>query len=189
MDGLDKGRRIVAALALLALVAVVVALSFSDRTAKPMAINGDTLGPDSTESSVEYQERAAVTFAEAPLGETAYSLITFTQPLGSEDAASLLQGVKRVNAMIMLSAPAMDIPEPIAGETRADVFKRQISLVDASLAGIGDVRAPTELNGVVVWEAPENLEKIAENPLVFSVETLPPDAAWGSFGVRPVNLQ
>lgn len=188
MDGVDKGRRIIASLAILALVVVVAVLSFSDRTAKPMQINGDMLGQDSSETAAEYAQRAAASVAEAPDGEHAYSLVSFAQLLSPADAAELLEGIDRVNAMIMLSAPAMDLPEPIAGETREDVFNRQIMLVDAQLSGIGNVRAPAELNGVVVWETPEKVRHLAENPLVFSVETLPPDAAWGGFGVRPVDI-
>lgn len=187
MDGVDKGRRIVALLAILALVVVVAILSFSDRTAKPMQLNGDMLGQDNTETSVEYSQRASESLENAAVGEEAYSLVTFTQPLSPSEASNLLEGVGRVNAMVMLSAPAMDLPEPIAGETREDVFNRQIKLVDAQLSGIGNVRAPGELNGVVVWDIPQKVRVLSESSLVYSVETLPPDAAWGSFGIRPVD--
>ncbi|ALP50578.1 hypothetical protein P9K31_04835 [Corynebacterium glutamicum] len=189
MDGVDKGRRIIALLAILALVVVVAILSFSDRTAKPMQLNGDMLGQDNTETSVEYLQRASESLADATDGEEAYSLVTFAQPLSPAEAGELLDGIGRVSAMVMLSAPAMDLPEPIAGETREDVFNRQIALVDAQLSGIGNVRAPGELNGVVVWDIPENVRPLAESPLVYSIETLPPDAAWGSFGVRPVDVE
>ncbi|MFP7364484.1 hypothetical protein SFC07_01685 [Corynebacterium callunae] len=188
MDSFDRGRRALALLAIVALIALVVALSFSDRTAKPMAINGDMLGQETSESIDAYAARAGTSLAEAPAGEKAYALVSFARPLNAEAAAAVLDGIGRVNAMVMLSAPAMALPEPIAGESRADVFQRQITLVDAQLAGIGNVRAPQELNGVVVWDTPEAVKKIAENPEVFSVEILPPDAAWGAFGVRPVNV-
>ena len=39
---------------LVAMLVAVVAASYSDRTAKPMAINGDSLGPDTGESLDEY---------------------------------------------------------------------------------------------------------------------------------------
>ncbi|BAU96471.1 hypothetical protein N24_2209 [Corynebacterium suranareeae] len=187
MDGFDKGRRIVALFAILALIIVVAVLSFSDRTAKPMQLNGDMLGQDSSETSAEYLQRASDSLDRAEDGEKAYSLVTFAQSLPTAEASDLLEGIGRVNAMIMLSAPAMDLPEPIAGETRKDVFDRQIMLVDAQLSGIGNVRAPRELNGVVVWDTPEKVRPLAESPLVYSIETLPPDAAWGSFGIRPVD--
>ncbi|ALC06316.1 hypothetical protein CDES_09655 [Corynebacterium deserti GIMN1.010] len=187
MDGFDKGRRIVALLAILTLLTVVAVLSFSDRTAKPMQLNGDVLGQDSSETSAEYLQRASESVANAEDGEQAYSLVTFTQPLSPSEASNLLEGIGRVNAMVMLSAPAMDLPEPIAGETREDVFNRQIKLVDAQLSGIGDVHAPGELNGVVVWDIPQKVRVLSESSLVYSVETLPPDAAWGSFGIRPVD--
>lgn len=188
MDGFDRGRRIAAVLALLGLVIVVALLSFSDRTAKPMAINGDMLGQETSESIDAYAARAATSLTAAPSGRDAYALVSFKRPLDAGSAAEVVADVGRVNAMVMLSAPAMPLPEPIAGETRADVFQRQITLVDAQLAGIGNVRAPQELNGVVVWDTPEVLQQLAANQEVFSVEVLPPDAAWGAFGVRPVNV-
>lgn len=186
--GFDRGRKVLAALAVLALVVTVIALSFSDRTAKPMAVNGDLLGQDSSESITEYRERSETSLRAAPAGEEAFALVTFDGPRSAVDAGELLAETRRVNAMVMLSAPAMGLPEPVAGEDRAAVFNRQFDQVERSLAGIGDVGLDRVLNGVVVRDTGEALRSLNREPEVFSVEVLPPDAAWGAFGIRPVYL-
>lgn len=184
--GFDRGRRIVAVVSILVLVGAVLILSFSDRTDRPMAINGDQLGQDSSEAVSEYRERAGISLEQAPTEEPAYALVTFTEALPATRAGDLLAEIRRVNAMIMLSAPAMALPEPVAGQSRAEVFERQFDQVERSLGGIGAVGLDRELNAVVVRDTGGALRTLAQSPEVFSVEVLPPDAAWGAFGIRPV---
>lgn len=187
MNG-DTARKLLAAVCLIGLLGALVVLSFSDRTAKPMNINGDMLGQDVSESLPEYRDRAADSLAAAPAGEAGFGLITFTDPLPPAEAGTVLAELGRVNAMIMLSASPVPLPEPVAGETREDVFNRALERIDHSLAGIGDITAPREINSVIVWDDGATLREVAEQEQVFSVEVLPTDAAWGRFGVRPVDL-
>lgn len=184
----DKNRKAVAIVAVLALILLIAALSFNDRTAKPMAINGDMLGQETAEPLAQYVARAGESLEMAPAGEEVFALVTFSAQLGATRAAEVLSEVDRVNAMVMLSAAPMGLPEPIAGETRGDVFSRQLEQIQRSLDGIGDIQAPTEINGVIVRDEGEDLRALAEDPDVLSVEALPVDAGWGHFGVRPVYL-
>lgn len=184
----DSWRKVIAAVSLLGLVAVVFALSQSDRTSKPMNINGDMLGQDVSETREDYLVRAAESLAAAPAGQEAFGLITFTEPATPAEASVALQDLRRVNAMVMLSAAPMGIPEPVAGETRAEVFNREIDRVDHSLAGIGEITAPREINAVVAWDSGEAFRRVSGAESVLAVEVLPADASWGRFGVRPVGL-
>lgn len=182
----DRNRKLLALLALLILVIAVVALSFSDRTNKPMAINGDMLGQENSESLEQYVDRAAASVAQTPVDEHAFALVTFFPALSPSEAAGVLGDIDRVNAMVMLSAAPMSLPEPVVGETRTDVFQRQLDHLQRSLDGIGQVQAPDVLNGVLVWDDGEALRTLADAPEVLAVEALPVDAGWGHFGVRPV---
>ena len=183
---IDRTRKILAVVALLLLVGVIAALSFSDRTAKPMAINGDVVGRDSGEPLDDYIARAEASLEEAPAGENAFALVTFTTALGSADASAVLEDIGRVNAMILLSAAPISLPEPVAGETREDVFDRHLDRLQRSVEGIGEISTPREINSVLVWDDGEALRDLSTDPAVLAVEVLPPDAGWGHFGVRPV---
>ncbi|MGP6172828.1 hypothetical protein [Corynebacterium sp. A21] len=184
----DTWRKVIAAVSLIGLVAVVLALSQSDRTSKPMNINGDMLGQDVSETLGDYRDRAAESLAEAPSDQAAFGLITFTEPSTPAEAAVMLTELRRVNAMVMLSAAPMEIPEPVVGETREDVFNREIDRVDHSLAGIGEITAPREIDAVVAWDNGDAFRSISGEDSVLAVEVLPADASWGRFGVRPVGL-
>jgi len=81
-----------------------------------------------------------------------------------------------------------DRPEPIAGEDRADVFQRELDRIGASLAGIGNVPTPELIDAAVVRDNGEVLRTLSERERIATVETLPADAAWGRFGVRPVEI-
>lgn len=183
----DHWRKIIAAVCGVALIAVVLALSQSDRTAQPMSLNGDTLGQDSGEELPHYVARAEDSLAAAPEDDNAFGMVTFETPLAPGAAAAVLAELERVNAMVMLSASAISIPEPVAGETREDVFSRQLDRIDHGLSGIGNITAPREINGVVAWDDGEAFRFVAEHPDVLAVEVLPPDASWGRIGVRPVD--
>lgn len=183
----DNWRKILAVVCAVALIAVVLVLSQSDRTSRPMAVNGDALGQDSGESLSDYLARAKESLAAAPADEAAFGMITFEEAMDPAAAAEVLSELARVNAMVMLSASAISIPEPVEGETREDVFNRQLDRIDDSLAGIGNITAPREINGVVAWDDGDVFRVVSADPAVLAVEVLPPDAAWGRFGVRPVS--
>ena len=40
----------------------------------------------------------------------------------------------------------------------------------------------------MVHDSVEKLHVLAKNSKVLAIEVLPPDATWGSFAVRPVNV-
>lgn len=185
----DRNRKTLALLAVVTLLVVIAALSFSDRTNKPMAINGDMLGQDTTETLEEYVVRADQTLSQAPVDEAAFALVTFSPPLSPGEAGAVLGGIARVNAMVLLSAAPMSLPEPVEGESREDVFNRQLNRVQRSLDGIGEVQAPTTINGVIVSDDGETLRALATAPAVLAIEVLPVDAGWGHFGVRPVYAE
>lgn len=184
----DKNRKALALFALLALVILVAALSFSDRTNKPMNINGDMLGQDTSETLSDYVSRADDTLASTSPEEDVFALVTFSEALGAADAAEVVEGIERVNALVMRSAAPMGLPEPVDGETREDVFNRQLKQVQRSLDGIGGIQAPDTINGVIVRDSGKQLRTLAEDPEVLVIETLPADAGWGHFGVRPVTV-
>lgn len=179
-------RRIVAVLAVVALAGALVLAFLDDATHRPVAPQGDMLGTQSGESFSAYAGRAERTLAEAD--EPAYALITFAEPLTPAGAEAALAGVDRVNAMIVALASPFALPEPVAGETRADVFRRELDRIAHSLAGVGDVPAPERIDAVVVRDTGDVLRSVARAPEIAAVEVLPPDAAWGRFGVRPVDV-
>lgn len=184
---MDRGRLVIAVVAVVALLAGLWWASRDDATSQPPAINGDLLGQVDM-SYDEYVQHAAQTLAEAPEEEKAFGLVTFAEPLTASQAEEATAGLGRVNAMLIgLSAP-MPLPEPVDGATRAEVFERQFGLIAGSLAGIGDVPVPHELTAVIAWDDPEAFRALAWDGRIAAVEMLPPDAAWGNFGVRPVEV-
>ncbi|MDO4685112.1 MAG: hypothetical protein Q4A92_01070 [Corynebacterium sp.] len=159
-------RVVVAGLSTAALVALVLALGQSDRVSRPTNINGDSLGMDS-ETPENYQARARITLEEA--NEPAFAMITFTEALNPGEAGVLLEPIPRVNARLTDTA-IVPLPEPVKGKTRADV--------------LGNEPIP----GVIVYAPGDVLRKVAKDSRVFAIEVLPPDAAWGRFGIRPVRF-
>lgn len=178
----DSGRKLVAIVSLCALILAVVVMSADDRVSKPMAINGDSLGLDSGETIEQYQGRAQESLDSAT--DEAFALITFTTPVGPEGAASILEPVTRVNAIILGGSVPRAIPEPTGTETRGDVFARSLAHINATMDG----RAPMLIDAVVAFDSGPHLRAVAQQGDVLSVEVLPPDAVWGRFGVRPVTL-
>lgn len=163
----------------------IYAAGFSDLTDKPMAVNGDQLGQDSGESAASYQERAMLSLSRIADEEPHWALVTFRVPLDIPQAADVLavDKVQRVSAMVEEGFPPIEIPEPIAGASRASVFTQANALL--RVAG----QNGKELTGAVVFAPKDQLMALASNPAVFAVEALPTDAAWGRFGVRPVVVE
>ena len=108
-----------------------------------------------------------------------FALVTFTQPLGAREAAEIVgfagsggSGVGRVSAVVPYENAPVALPEPVAGATREDVFRRWAG--DAPIAGL------------IVYTNGSAKEKIRSDQRVMCVESLPADAAWGKFGIKPV---
>lgn len=163
--------------ALVLILAIVLALSGSDRTAKPMPPNGDVLGPAQGESAEAYGQRAGESLEEALAGwpeEESWALVTFHRPVSGVTAGDVSAPIQRVSAVLSGGGAPVVVPEPVAGTSRAETFAR---------VGMGGEDAP--ISGLVVWDRPSVLRAVAEEPTVLSVEVLPSDAQWGRFGVRP----
>ncbi|AWB81590.1 hypothetical protein C3B44_03785 [Corynebacterium yudongzhengii] len=182
-------RRVGAVLVLVLLIfaGLFVYAMFDDATNKPQAIAGDQLGPDTDESFTAYQERAGAGLQQAAEehDEPVFALVTFAEPLTAGKAGELLEGIDRVNTMLVGISTPRPLPEPISGKTRADVFAHQFSLIDSSLEGVGDVPRPYRLTAVTAYDTPQAFAELAGADSVAAVEVLPPDAAWGNFGIRP----
>jgi hypothetical protein len=176
MDRVDKTRYAVALVAVLAIIGLIMVMAQSDRTSKPMAINGDQLGMDSSESVDDYLARASASVANA--GAPAYALVTFQRALSPQAAGFLLDqaDLDRVGAALTDRYLPIALPEPTQGLGRADVLEQQ-------LRNNGD---PAHIEAVVVRDDGEALRALAQADGVFAVEALPADAAWGRFGIRPV---
>ncbi|RSZ62763.1 hypothetical protein EAH68_09235 [Corynebacterium hylobatis] len=181
-------QRILAIFAVVALAGVLIFAFFDDATHKPVAPQGDMLGMDSGESFGDYAARAEASLIDAPADQHAFVLLTFAQPLAPAEAADVLEPLGRVNAMIIALAAPFDLPEPIAGETREDVLQRQLDRIAHSLSGVGNVPVPEGIDAVVAYDTGDALREVAADPAIITAEVLPPDAAWGRFGVRPVSV-
>lgn len=179
MDRIDKARYVIALVAVLAIIAVIMVMSQSDRTAKPMAINGDQLGMDSGESVDDYLNRAAQSVSDA--SAPAWALVTFDRALTPAAAGILLDqaNLHRVGAALTDRYLPIALPEPTEGHNRGDVLEQQ-------LKNNGD---QADIEAVVVHDDGDTLRALAQMDGVFAVEALPSDAAWGRFGVRPVTTQ
>lgn len=148
------------------LIVLVFVLGHSDRVSKPTNINGDVVGMES-ETPQDYQARARITLEEA--NEPAFALITFVEPLNAGEASVVLEPIPRVNAR-MTETVVVPLPEPVAGASRADILGHD------------------PIPGVIVYAPGDILRKVAADKRVFAIEVLPPDAAWGRFGIRPVRV-
>lgn len=163
--------------AVIAIVAVLLAGTVFDTT-EPPPPNGDQLGQDPHETYAEYVDRAADTLAAAPADEAAWAFITFDPQFDPVSAAEATEPVPRASVIIVAPGLARVIPEPTGTDTRGDVFSREV----ADMVG-----EDGELIGIVAHATGDELREVAKHSDVASVEVLPPDAAWGRFGVRPVE--
>lgn len=184
----DMIRRIVAALAVVALLGTLTLAFFDDATHRPVPPQGDMLGTETGEPFTAYAERAEQSLLDAPADQPVYALVTFTDPLTPEEAGAVLDNVERVNAMLVELAAPFPLPEPIEGEDRADVFQRELDRIGASLQGVTTVPVPERLDAVVIRDNGNVLRLLSEAPQVATIEALPADAAWGRFAVRPVEV-
>ena len=122
---------------------------------------GDQLGPDPGETPIAYAQRAADSLAEAD--EPAFALVTFSEPLQPDAAADLLQPARRVNQIIVAGRAPIAVGEM---PDRREVFGND------------------PLVAAVVWESGEVLRMLIDDPRVSTIEVLPADAVWGTFGIR-----
>lgn len=163
----------------LAIFAIVLVFAFATQGDEPAAQNnGDTLGQETGETFTEYEARAEQSLSAAPATEAAFGLVTFAEPLDADEAAEALSDIERISAITLGPIAPHDVPEPVDGEDRSDVFSRELERLGL----------PEEISGVVVYDTGESLRKLARDPAVATVEVLPPDAVWGTFGTRSVEV-
>ncbi|MDO5031409.1 hypothetical protein [Corynebacterium sp.] len=176
-------RRRLAALVLLLVLALLVVLVFGIfGTQRSTAVQGDQLGPDSDEPRAQYLERAADTVAQAE--DPAYALVSFARPMSPAGVAAALEPAPRMDAIIIGMAAPIAVAEPSLGRDRVDVITAELERVHAAYEA-----APDTVDAAVVWAGGDKLREIAANPAVAAVEAAPADAAWGSFGVRPLSAE
>ena len=179
LDKVDRFRAGVAVLAgagLIGLVGIMAWQSSDPTSSAPTHFNGDSVGRNNGESIEAYIARCRNTRIDAA---DSFALVTFTQPLGAREAAEIVgfagsggAGVGRVSAVVPYENAPVALPEPVAGATREDVFRRWAG--DAPIAGL------------IVYTNGSAKEKIRSDQRDMCVESLPADAAWGKFGIKPV---
>ncbi|HIW96527.1 MAG TPA: hypothetical protein H9867_08640 [Candidatus Corynebacterium gallistercoris] len=171
-------------LCLIALFAGVLALSTSDRTAKPMNINGDQLGPIGM-TVEEYDGFAHEQLVAAQGTQERWALVSPPpdQPWDQQELSDLVRGLDaRVSTFYFGPAASIPAAEPAAGHTRADVVERIFATAAAQ-----DGVAPEQVrcDGLLVYATPEVLREL--EPRVFAVEPAHPEAVYGLMGIRPVS--
>ncbi|MGJ0183274.1 hypothetical protein [Corynebacterium glyciniphilum] len=174
---------------LVCLAVTVIALASSERMSRPQAINGDVLGPDNSETVDEYLVRAAESVQDAEPSDAArWALVTPEQPADPDELAEIFSSMPALRVSTLLSAESRwEIPEPADGHRRADVFAATREQVAAS-AGVELDDPSLDVLGVLVHGTSADLQELSERPGVLAVEALPPDAAYGRFGLRPVTV-
>lgn len=178
LDVIDRWRFIIAAMSVVALVVLITATAGQHHTPPPRLV-GDELGRDNDETLTDYVQRVQQGFSAAAPGDEVYALVTFRQPLTAQAAGAVVQNIARVNAFEVGFAPVVGIPEPVKGVNRGDSLVHHITLKQMN---------PLDVRGLVVHDSVEKLHVLAKNSKVLAIEVLPPDATWGSFAVRPVNV-
>lgn len=174
---LPKSGKLVALTA--AVVVGIIAFSLISllgaRTSFEPLPQGDQLGQDPGETFAEYTQRAADSLRSAPADEPVYALVTFETDLSPSDASRALEPLTRVSAVLTPDAAPRAVGEPATGRDRSGIFE---------LAAGG-----SPITGAVVRDSGAAVRSIAQQDGIAVVETLPPDAVWGAFGVRPVEFK
>ncbi len=168
------------ACAIVLFVAMVI-MAQSDRTSKPMNINGDQLGPFYM-SDEAYVKHADQLLRETNGAQPRWALVSPTKELGPKAMAEALSVEHpeqlRVGTLLAGAARQLAIPEPAAGLRRVDVFRLASKKLDGK---------PAVFNGALVRAAPRELRELAQNPAIRAVEPAPVDAVYGRIGVRSMT--
>nr|WP_120492246.1 hypothetical protein [Corynebacterium lactis] len=198
-SSISPAMAVLSAVCVIALVAVLMVLSTSDRMSKPQNINGDFLGPESWETLAAYSARADESLGRITL-ETSnserdepsrpaprfWALVTFGEPLDYKRAAASVEGVAdlRVASIILGSAVTRDLPEPGPAAGRQQLIDNEVRLVAAS-AGMAAGDPRLLINGLIVYGDADTLKQVRHRADIAAVEALPEGAVRGRFGVRP----
>lgn len=178
-------RQLTALAVVVAAVLMVCGVWFlGDRAQVAPPVKGDQLGMDGSESFDDYAARAEESLASLNDDTSHFALVTFSQPLGPQQASTVLDHIWRVNAVVVQGLPPIAVGEPKNRAERSEVFSAALRRAETD----GDVESP-QLVSVVAHDSGAALASLAEDQAVAVVEALPADAVWGSFGVRPVDKQ
>ena len=136
-------------------------------------LQGDALGAEPGETAPEYAARARQSLDEAAQEskQAHFALVTFSRPLGPEQADSVLRRLGRVNALLTEEG-VTPVGEPAPGASRVAVFR-----------GVSG-----HIHGAVVYDTVAHLADVNDVNDVVAVEVLPADAVWGAFAIRPVSF-
>ncbi|WP_075692209.1 hypothetical protein [Corynebacterium sphenisci] len=181
------------AVALLSLACVIglsvmfVLAAGSDRVRGPMSINGDFLGPEDGESVAGYAARADAALAGIDDELAHWALVSLAPPAEPEVVDRIAPGGSgiRVGRVLLGAAIAVELPEPPAGGSRAEVLRREATRA-AVESGLDPAAPLPGVVGLVVHADAAALRAMRDRPGVAAVEPLPADAAYGRFGVRPL---
>lgn len=170
------------------LIGLVLVASLVDPGSRPERLNGDSVGMAQDQDIRSYQDHAAATLAQAPANEPAYALVTFAAPMSPAAAGQALDSLERVSAVVVDGLRIIPLVEPVAPATRADLFARQTARLESTATAPTDMELPGEISSVVVRDTGQRLREFnqREEKHLTAVEVLPPDCAWGQFGIRPV---
>lgn len=167
------GVTLVAVAVLTGLLAALISL-LGDATRFEPVPRGDQLGQETGESFREYTARADDSVSAAPAAEPVFALVTFADVLAPAEASKVLEPFARVNAVTPAEAAPKPAGEPSQGRDRTENIQ---------------LAAGDQVVGAIVRDTGDVLRTAAHNPGIAALEALPPDAVWGAFGVRPVELE
>ncbi|MFD5867658.1 hypothetical protein ACFWGD_03450 [Corynebacterium sp. NPDC060344] len=198
-EGVSPIAAVIAIVCVLGLAVALMMMAGSDRTSAPMNVNGDFVGMDSGEDVAAYAARAAGTLADPPAqadgmasgpGDAHWALVSFDPPAEPAAAAAAVDGLDglRAGTMYVGQIVSRSLPEPVAGQTRADVIERELDLLRRSAGPVVRGTGDANLTGLLVRGTLDQLRTIAGRPGVAAVEALAADAVIGRFGVRPLPL-
>lgn len=180
------------------LIITLGVMATTERVSKPQNINGDVVGPEQSESISDYVSRADKSLADAATETQSYvdnhpddpkpkfwALVTFNRPGDANVAAQAVTDVTglRVASMVVGAVVTRDLPEPISGAQRLDVFTREMERLRAS-SGLALNDPQMQITGVMIYGDIDMLKAVRQRADVAAVETLPMDAVQGRFGVR-----
>lgn len=172
-----------AGVCLLAILVGILALSTSDRVAKPQNINGDQLGPFH-QSVEEYDAHAADKLRSMTGDSPRWALVTPEQPASAAALADMTRDLDLRVSTLLLGPAQWPLPEPAVGQRRIDVYE---AAIDGIAKGSGLPKQQIKVEGVVVYARPDVLRELDKRSGVKIVEPAHPEAVFGRIGIRPVS--
>lgn len=189
---------IISALCVVVLIITLGVMATTERVSKPQNINGDVVGPEQSEPIGDYAARADQSLADATAESRDFldknsdaekpkfwALVTFSRPGDAELASSAVSDVPglRVASMVLGAVVTRDLPEPVPGTGRIDVFDREMQHLQRS-SGLAKDDVQMQITGLLIYGDIDMLQAVRKRADVAAVESLPMSAVQGRFGVR-----